>query len=137
MGIHLKSSFEVKSICDSILFHISRNKKQFVKRYNRHPDRYPFNPKMVELMAGSKVFIYPELLPKLACFEVESGMCKAYVLKQKDLDIDKFIELAYNSVDGKFTFLTNRTVSTFYLRGAIDCYGNGTIYSVLQRNAER
>ncbi|XP_046632083.1 uncharacterized protein LOC124311787 isoform X2 [Daphnia pulicaria] len=51
-------------------------KKKFFKRSSKHPERYPFNPKMVELMAESRVFIYPELLPKLAIFQSEPGPCK-------------------------------------------------------------
>lgn len=52
----------------------TRGKKKFFKRSCKHPDRYPFNSQMVELMAESRVFIYPELLPKLAIFQAESGL---------------------------------------------------------------
>jgi hypothetical protein len=49
--------------------YFNTEKKKFFKRSSKHPERYPFNPKMVELMAESRVFIYPELLPKLAIFQ--------------------------------------------------------------------
>lgn len=70
-------NFHSRSIICSwsyLVFSSSRDKKKFVKRYNRHPDRCRFHTKMIELMANSKIFIYPELLPKLAFFEVEPGM---------------------------------------------------------------
>ena len=35
---------------------------------------------MIKLMANTKIFIYPELLPKLACFEVEFGMYLTLVI---------------------------------------------------------
>jgi hypothetical protein len=54
--------------------YFNREKKKFVKRSNKHPERFPFNTKMVELTAESRVFIYPELLPKLAILENEQGM---------------------------------------------------------------
>jgi hypothetical protein len=54
--------------------YFNREKKKFLNRSNKHPERFPFNTKMVELMAKSRVFIYPELLPKLAIFESEPGM---------------------------------------------------------------
>ncbi|XP_046637979.1 uncharacterized protein LOC124316215 [Daphnia pulicaria] len=54
----------------------SGERKKFVKRSSKHPNRYPFNPTMVKLMAESRVFIYPELLPTLAIFQSEPGPCK-------------------------------------------------------------
>ncbi len=41
---------------------------------NQHPERCPFKSELVDLMAESRVFIYPELLPKLAIFEIKPGM---------------------------------------------------------------
>lgn len=52
----------------------SRERKKFFKRSSKHPDRYPFNPKMVELMAESRIFLYPELLPKIAIFQSVPGL---------------------------------------------------------------
>ena len=57
----------------------SRERKKFVKRSSKHPNRYPFNPEMVKLMAESRVFIYPELLPILAIFQSEPGILFAFV----------------------------------------------------------
>lgn len=68
-----KLSGFIGSFLGSYLITFSREKKKFVKRSNKHPDRCPFNPQMVELMAESRVFIYPELLPKIAVFQVEQG----------------------------------------------------------------
>jgi len=42
-----------------------------------------------------------------------------------------------NMIDlDKFLFFVDRTVSIFYLRGATDCDGNGTVCYVLQRNVK-
>lgn len=51
------------------------NKTKFRKFSSRHPDRFPFHPRMVDLMADSRVFIYPWLLPKVAIFQVLPGPC--------------------------------------------------------------
>jgi hypothetical protein len=51
----------------------NRQKKNFLNR-NQHPERCPFKSELVDLMAESRVFIYPELLPKLAIFEIKPGM---------------------------------------------------------------
>jgi hypothetical protein len=59
----------------------SRERKKFVKRSSKHPNRYPFNPTMVKLMAESRVFIYPELLPTLAIFQSEPGIIVRFSFK--------------------------------------------------------
>ncbi|XP_046651648.1 uncharacterized protein LOC124342632 isoform X3 [Daphnia pulicaria] len=48
-------------------------KKKFLKCSGKNLERFPFNPKMVEMMAESRIFIYPELLPTLAIFQAERG----------------------------------------------------------------
>uniref|UniRef100_A0A0P4XQK3 GON-4 protein n=1 Tax=Daphnia magna TaxID=35525 RepID=A0A0P4XQK3_9CRUS len=58
-------------------------RKKFFKRSSKHPDRYPFNPKMVELMAESRIFLYPELLPKIAIFQSVPGPCKMSLYEEQ------------------------------------------------------
>lgn len=52
-----------------------RNKKKFVRRRNYHPDRYPFDEDMVEMMMDNRVFCQPQMLPKLALFQVGPAPC--------------------------------------------------------------
>lgn len=68
--LHTKK-FAFKCINFSPFYH--REKKKFLKCSGKNLERFPFNPKMVEMMAESRIFIYPELLPTLAIFQAERG----------------------------------------------------------------
>ncbi|EFX70854.1 hypothetical protein DAPPUDRAFT_112291 [Daphnia pulex] len=96
---------------------VCSGKKKYLNRTNIYPERYPFNSEMVELMAESRVFIYPELLPKLAIFESESGLCKMSSHEEQliAMGMEQFTPF-YNHLDKKSASKeVNSMISKFML----------------------